>query len=280
MLLKDIFPQNAIDLGMLKKVGLKGIVYAYFRSKEKSLYKLSDYIGCMSQANVNYILKNNPDIAPEIVEVCPNSIEPVIIEKDECEIKYIRNKYNIPIDKTIFIYGGNLGKPQGIDFLIKCIRANEDNDKSFFLIVGSGTEYGKLREYFNNEIPKNAKMLKQLPRNEYEILANTCDVGLIFLDRRFTIPNFPSRMLSYMQASMPVLAATDVNTDIGKIIENGNFGYWCDSSDVTQFNQKVKQFFNTELRKQMGDNARKYLEEHYTTKHSYEIIMKHFEERI
>lgn len=57
------------------------------------------------------------------------------------------------------------------------------------------------------------------------MLANSCDVGLIFLDNRFTIPNFPSRLLSYMQASMPVLAATDVNTDIGKVIEEGKFGF-------------------------------------------------------
>ena len=60
------------------------------------------------------------------------------------------------------------------------------------------------------------------------VLANSCDVGLIFLDKRFTIPNFPSRLLSYMQASMPVLAATDVNTDIGKVIEEGESDIGCE----------------------------------------------------
>ena len=35
----------------------------------------------------------------------------------------IRKKYKLPIDKTIFIYGGNLGKPQGIDFLVKCLES-------------------------------------------------------------------------------------------------------------------------------------------------------------
>ena len=47
LLLKDIFPQNAVDMGMLSKNGLKGIIYKYFRKKEKWLYGISDYIGCM-----------------------------------------------------------------------------------------------------------------------------------------------------------------------------------------------------------------------------------------
>jgi glycosyltransferase involved in cell wall biosynthesis len=274
LLLKDIFPQNAVDLNMFSK---RSLIYWYFRNKEKKLYQISDYIGCMSAANVEYILKHNPTIPRDIVEVCPNSIEPLNLNIDNDKAREIRTKYNIPIGKTVFVYGGNLGKPQGIDFLIKCLRSNKDNEQIYFVIAGAGTEFNKLRNYFESEKPKNAQLFNQLPKNDYEKLANCCDVGLIFLDKRFTIPNFPSRLLSYMQASMPVLAATDVNTDIGKVIKEGNFGFWCESSDVNEFNKKAQQLCNSDLRKQMGINSRRYLEDHYTAKHSYEIIMKHFE---
>lgn len=276
LLLKDIFPQNAVDLGMFKTSGVKSLIYKSFRNKEERLYKISDYIGCMSNANVEFLLKHNPSIPNEIVEVCPNSIEPIDVDISQQEKKQIREKYNLPIDKTIFIYGGNLGKPQGIDFLIDCIRTNEENELSYFLIVGSGTEFRKLENYFDKENPKNAKLLSQLPKNDYEALANSCDVGLIFLDKRFTIPNFPSRLLSYMQASTPVLAATDINTDIGEVIENGNFGYWCESENLDEFNKFVIKLCNVDLRVGLGKNARKYLEDHYTVKHSYQIIMSHF----
>ncbi|MEH7461459.1 glycosyltransferase family 4 protein [Bacillus thuringiensis] len=275
LLLKDIFPQNAVDLGMIRKTGIKGPLYKYFKSKEKRLYKISDYIGCMSQANVDFLLQHNPEISPSIVEVCPNSIEPLTIEKDARKTKEVKSKYKIPLDKTVFIYGGNLGKPQGIDFLIECLKVNKANDQVYFIIAGSGTEFTKIKDFFDSGELTNAKLFNQLPKDDYEILANSCDVGLIFLDKRFTIPNFPSRLLSYMQAAMPVLAATDVNTDIGKVIEEGVFGFWCESSDVEQFNKKVQQLCNIELRKQMGINARKYLEDNYTAKHSYEIIMSH-----
>lgn len=273
LLLKDIFPQNAVDLNMFSK---KSILYKYFRKKEKRLYYHSDFIGCMSQANVDYILEHNPEIPKESVEVCPNSIEPVEFEKNENDVKRIRKKYNIPLDKTVFIYGGNLGKPQGIDFVIKCLRSNKDNKKVYFVIVGSGTEFRKLKKFFEEEEPANAQLLSHLPKDDSEMLANSCDVGLIFLDNRFTIPNFPSRLLSYMQVSMPVLAATDKSTDIGKVIEEGEFGFWCESNNVKEFNKKVGLLCDSKLREQMGKNARKYLERNYTVKHSYEIIMKHF----
>ena len=279
LLLKDIFPQNAVDLGMINKTGLKGVLYRYFRNKERKLYKISDYIGCMSEANVDYLLKHNPEISPETVEVCPNSIEPRTMEKDESLTQEVRNKYGIPLDRTVFVYGGNLGKPQGIDFLLECLKSNEKDVQAYFVIAGSGTEVPRLKNYFAAERPENAALLSQLSKDDYEALANSCDVGLIFLDQRFTIPNFPSRLLSYMQASMPVLAATDANTDLGKVIEKGLFGYWCESGNIQAFNNRVSQLCDIGLRKGMGVNARRYLECNYTAKHSYEIIMKHFEEK-
>lgn len=276
LLLKDIFPQNAIDIGLLKDRGLKKYIYRYFKNKERKLYEISDFIGCMSQANVDFILKNNEEISADKVEICPNSIEPINIKRNEEKFEEIKNKYDIPLDKTIFIYGGNLGKPQGIDFLIECLRANKSNDKAYFIIVGSGTESNKLKSYFDSQMPINAKIFGQLPKDEYEILANTCDVGLIFLDHRFTIPNFPSRLLSYMQASMPVIAATDTSTDMGEILENGEFGFWCESNDINAFNKNIEKLYDEKLRNDMGANARKYLEENYTARRSYEIIIKHF----
>ncbi|MEK4751958.1 glycosyltransferase family 4 protein [Priestia sp. FSL R5-0597] len=273
LLLKDIFPQNAVDLKMLSTTNP---IYKYFRRKETKLYKQSDFIGCMSQANVDFILKNNVDISNTKIEICPNSIEPIQLEKDATLIREIREKYNIPLDKTVFMYGGNLGKPQGIDFLIECLNAHKENEQVYFIIAGSGTEFNKLKNYFNKTNLENAQLFEQLPKNEYEILANSCDVGLIFLDRRFTIPNFPSRLLSYMQASMPVLAATDVNTDIGDTIQKGDFGKWSESGDIETFNSNITLLCSKNLREKMGENARTYLEKNYTTTHSYNIIMKHF----
>lgn len=232
LLLKDIFPQNAVDLDMMKKGGL---LHRYFRKKEKKLYALSDRIGCMSPANVEYLLKHNPEVSSEHVEVCPNSIEVQAVYLGDDEKVTLRRKYGLPLDKKVFVYGGNLGKPQGVPFIIECLKACSDIEEAFFFIIGSGTDYFRLEEYINKERPSHVKLLSSIPKEEYDRMIASCDVGLIFLDHRFTIPNFPSRLLSYMQAGLPVLAATDPNTDIGKTIVDEGFGWWCESTDVGEY---------------------------------------------
>lgn len=272
LMLKDIFPQNAVDIGMLSKTGWKGILYRYFRDKEKKLYELSDYIGCMSQANVDYVLKFNPNIKPEKVGICPNSVEVIDRSAEEKERTDIRNKYDIPLDRKVFVYGGNLGKPQGIDFLIKCLRSQRDNGKVFFLIVGDGTEYEKIGNYIEEDQPENVRLMRRLPKEDYDTMVAACDVGMIFLDHRFTIPNFPSRLLSYMQAKIPILACTDVNTDIGCVIVNGGFGWWCESKDVDEFQQIIEKIIK-DYAENMKDIEYRYLMENYSVSKNYEIIM-------
>ena len=272
LLLKDIFPQNSVDLGMLAKDGIIGILYRYFRRKEKRLYSLSDYIGCMSPANVEYLLENNKEISPEKVEVCPNSVEPIDLSVSDETRRELRKKYNIPSDKCIFVYGGNLGKPQGIDFLIECLKAC-DQENAYFVIVGNGTEYPKVQAYVEQEKPESVKLLPFLPKEDYDKLIASCDVGLIFLDYRFTIPNFPSRLLPYMQAKLPVLVASDVNSDMGRIAEENQFGVWCRSDSVRDFTDKISLMLDND-RVGMGLKGYRYLLENYTVEVVCQIILK------
>lgn len=274
LMLKDIFPQNAIDINIMSKHGIKGLIYRYFRLKERGLYKISDRIGCMSQANVDYVLKHNPEINPEKVEICPNSIEVSELKKiSEEERISIREKYGIPLDKKVFVYGGNLGRPQGIPFIIQCLKTQENNPDAFFLIVGSGTEYAKLESYIKSANPENIKLMNRLPKEDYDLLVNSCDVGMIFLHHKFTIPNFPSRALGYMQSALPIFACTDPNTDIGKVIVDGGFGWWCESNDTKQFASVIKEIAGSDTEK-MGIKGREYLLQNYTSENCYNIIMK------
>ena len=273
LLLKDIFPQNAVDLGMMRKTGFKALLYRYFRRKEKKLYAVSDRIGCMSQANVDYVLTQNPEIASDRVEVCPNSMETQAFSLTDDERNAMRAKYGIPLDKTVFVYGGNLGKPQGIPFVIECLKTQERNERAFFLIVGDGTEYGKLASYISETKPQNVKLMQRLDRDDYDRMIAACDVGMIFLDHRFTIPNFPSRLLGYMQAGLPVLACTDPNTDLGQVIAEGGFGWWRESNDAKQFDSCVAEILESDL-EPMKQRGLDYLRRHYTTERSYRIIMR------
>lgn len=273
LMLKDIFPQNAVDLDILKTTGISSFIYKYFRKKEKKLYALSDKIGCMSKPNVDYVIKNNHSISKSKLEICPNCIEVIDKSVNGSIRNEIRKKYNIPLDKKVFVYGGNLGKPQGIPFLIKCLNSQRNNDKVYFLVVGDGTEYQLLEQYYQKSKQYNFKLMKRLPKEDYDTLVAACDVGMLFLDYRFTIPNFPSRLLSYMQAKLPVIACTDSNTDVGSVVKEGSFGWKCLSNSINEFDNVITQAIYSDL-DQMGDNAMAYLKGNYSQKNAYDVIVK------
>lgn len=268
LLLKDIFPQNAIDMKMLKE---NGFLHKIFIKKEKKLYRISDFIGCMSQANVEFLLRNNPELDPGKVEVNPNSIEPVEIKYSEEENIEIRKKYSLPLNKKIFVYGGNLGKPQGLDFLIETI-AQCNHPNAFFLVVGDGTEFSRLKNWFDINNPSNAMLLQRLPKDDYIKMLAACDVGLIFLDKNFSIPNFPSRLLSYLEMRKPVITATDKNTDIGDIVQEAGCGYKVLSGDSQTMQERIHALAEKESLADKGDRAWELLQKEYLVHRSYGII--------
>ena len=275
LLLKDIFPQNAVDLGMMTKSGLKGLLYKMFRSKEEELYRISDYIGCMSPANVKYVLAHNPEVPAEKVEVAPNSYDaPSRAPMSAEEVIGIRSKYGLPADKPVFIYGGNMGKPQGIPFLVECMKAVKDRSDCHFVVVGDGTEYPKLEAFVNDYKPKAVSLFRSLPKSDYDKLASSCDVGLIFLDYRFTIPNYPSRLLPYLMEKKPILAVTDPNCDTGALAEENGYGLYCPSNSVEKFVESVDKLLSSD-RKQMGKNGYQFFLDNYTSEHTYQAIVKH-----
>lgn len=270
LLLKDIFPQNAVDLSMMKK---KGFLHKYFKKKEIELYRISDKIGCMSPANVDYILKHNPALSSKL-EVNPNSIE--ITEVDPINIIEVRKKYEIPFDKVVFVYGGNLGKPQGIDFLKVIIEAsNSKIPDAFFLIIGNGTEYKQMLNWFEKHKPTNAKLIDFLPKKEYDNLVKCSDVGMILLSPKFSIPNFPSRLLTYLEFGLPVFSATDTNTDLPDIIKKNGFGNCAISGELDSTLEIINRLTeNKDLRFVMGKNSLDFLKKNYDVSISYNKIIK------
>ena len=275
LLLKDIFPQNAVDMGMLSKKGVKSVLYRMFRKKEEELYRISDFIGCMSPANVDYVIEHNPMVSNRKVEIAPNSLELLPDNQSvKDDVDSIRQKYGLPTDKPIFIYGGNLGVPQGIPFLMKCLETNADRDDCHFVVVGSGTYYQQLADWYKERKPRAVTVMKGLPKEDYDRLVQACQVGLIFLDYRFSIPNYPSRLLSYLEYKMPIIACTDPNSDVGSLAEANGYGYYCPSNDVDAFTHAVNRMLDSDI-KAMGKKGYAFQKANYMVQHTYDAIMKH-----
>lgn len=262
LMLKDIFPQNSLDLQMLSRSGIKGLAYRMFRRKEQKLYEISDHIGCMSPGNLRYLLEHETDIPREKIGLCPNAIKIHDEMLSSEETATLRRKYGLPTDRKILLYGGNVGKPQGVDFILRCLKQLKERQDVCVLVVGSGTEYPRLERYRSEQQQENLILMKEIGPAEFDHLTACCDIGLVFLDHRFTIPNFPSRILSYLQAGIPLLTATDPVTDLRQIVTENGFGLCCDSIDEKAFVATMDQLLSSDL-SAMGRKGRAFLEQEY-----------------
>ena len=275
LMLKDIFPQNAVDIGMMKK---NGLLYKFFLRKEKQLYDSASVIGCMSEANKKYILEHNAFIDPNKVELFPNTkkLTDNYIPKEYT----MRQQYSIPKDACVFLFGGNMGKPQYVDLLCDAMVEYKDDKSVFFLFVGRGTERHKLEKTIKDYDINNALLLENLPRDMYEQITKECDVGLIVLHPDFTIPNYPSRILSYLEYAKPVLAATDKATDIKEFIEEIDCGEWTCSGDLSSFVEKIRKMANSNHLPERGMKGRKYIENNLSVSHSVVLLETHFNKEL
>lgn len=264
LLLKDIFPQNAVDLKMFPK---KSPLYTLFRNKEKKLYKYSDLIGCMSPANVRYVLVNNPWEKKDKVHVSPNCIVP---KKSEA-VKTSQTEHT----GLNLIYGGNLGKPQGISFIIECCKVIEKYNDVTFTIIGSGTEYSKLENAVKEYNLKNTKLLPFMPKPEYVKYMENQDLGMVFLDNSFTIPNFPSRILDYLDNGLPIFACTDIVSDVRQEICDEGAGFWSQSNDIKSFEEIIQKLISDKsILSPMKEKACQLLEKKYNAEMEAKNICK------
>jgi hypothetical protein len=225
---------------------------------------------------VNYILEHHPYLSSEKLEVNPNSIDLKWLNDSKPSSIEFKKLWGINSNALICIYGGNLGKPQGIHFLIKILQHYKNDIRLFFFIIGNGTEFNKINLWFESSNIKNARLINQLPKKEFDKVAQYCDAGLILLDRRFTIPNFPSRLLTYLENKMAVWAATDLNTDIGKVVAQNDFGFWVTNEDLSNFILEVEKELNDkDLNAERGKRGFTFLKENYSVLNSYNSIIKH-----
>ena len=76
----------------------------------------------MSPGNVRYLLEHEKDIPREKIGLCPNAIKIHDETLSNHEKAALRCQYGLPVDQTILLYGGNVGKPPGVDYILRCLR--------------------------------------------------------------------------------------------------------------------------------------------------------------
>ena len=156
LILRDIFPQWAVDNNLIKE---NSLVHWYFNFFEKINYKSADKIGVMSKSNLEFFKSKN--INSSKFEVLYNWSQIVEVQKAE---NNFRNKLNLK-NKIVLFYGGNIGYAQQMINLINLAKKFKKNSSVHFLFVGQGDEVELLLKEVSNNKLKNITYLPPVNQN-------------------------------------------------------------------------------------------------------------------
>jgi glycosyltransferase involved in cell wall biosynthesis len=269
LILRDIFPQNAVDLGFMKKDSL---IHKIFKVKETGLYETADQIGCMSQANIDFV-KDNHNVPDHKLHVLRNW---QYLNTDEhIEIDTIREKYNL-VNKFVVVFGGNMGKPQQLENVLELAHRSKQNSEIVFVLLGEGVMMDRIKSEIITKNIKNINVHGSIPKLEYQSLIRASDVGLISLHENFTIPNIPSKALDYWNIGIPILGSLDKATDFGEILNETQTGLWAYSGEHKKlYENLMKLYKNNNLRVAMSENGRSYFQKYLTPETAYNTILEY-----
>lgn len=266
--LHDFFPQNAVDLGILKNNAL----IKFFEDMERAAYKNSDSIVVPSNEHKRF-LEEKRGIAPNKINVVPHWID-LKPFKEAIRNGNFRKKYKLE-DKFIFLFAGVLGPSQGLDLIIRLAERLKTNNEIHFLFVGDGTEKEKLVKMVENKNLSNVSFEEWVSKEEYPNLLKDVDVGIISLTSLNTTPAVPAKLIGYMAASLPVIGFLHKESEGHLIINESGCGISTDYDDEEAAFEAVLSIYTEKNKlKNYGLNGLKYAEKNFTP----EIVAEKWEE--
>jgi glycosyltransferase involved in cell wall biosynthesis len=250
LILRDLFPQWAIDQGLIKE-GSK--IEKYFRYFEKKNYDTADTIGLMSQKNLEYF--NDSMKLNSKTEVLYNwaANTPVKIGKNYKEQLGVD-------DKIVYFYGGNIGLAQDMMNIVRLAKNMKDEKKAHFVLVGNGDEVKLVRDSIKKENITNMTLLPSVNQNEFKKMLLDFDVGLFTLHKNHSTHNFPGKLLGYMVQKLPILGSINKGNDLKEIVESANAGLITINGEDNVLYQNAVKLLEDIYRKKMGENANRLLE--------------------
>lgn len=257
LILWDFFPYYLLDLNLLKSK----LFFQILKILENRSYLIYKKIGCMTKRNKEFLLMNYKGIDPLKLKIIP--IWAKISSRKEYSRSQTREILGYKKEDIIFVYGGAHSIVQELDNIINLAKKLLSYERIKFIFIGKGTDKERLKKIVNDQKIVNIKFLDYIPREKYEEIIASFDIGIVSLSSKLTVPSFPSKSLDYLKVGLPIIASIDKFTDYGNILENEiKGGYASIAGDEKSLLQNaLKLVFDEEDRNKKGENGRRYYEQ-------------------
>ena len=163
----------------------------------------------------------------------------------------------------IAVFGGTLSKGRGTEDIIEAGRiAESQGSKVLFLIVGSGPIEQDVRDASKGLHTVN--VMSALPRQEYQLLLQACDCGIIATERDTGMPTFPSKTMDYFRSGVPIVASVEASTDYGDFLKAHHAGFHVPAGEPAALLNAIEKLGNDPaLRNELVENGRRLMVNHF-----------------
>ncbi len=268
LILRDIFPQWAIDQGLIRRGSL---IEKYFKYFEKINYDAANTIGLMSQKNLEWF--ENYFNAPinKRLEVLYNWAAdiPVLSTGKYREMLGLSGK-------VVYFYGGNMGHAQDMMNIMRLATAMQDEETAHFVLVGAGDEFELVQEVILRKKLNNVTLLPSVPQNEFKEMLSEFDVGLFTLHKDHITHNFPGKLLAYMVQGLPILGSVNPGNDLKETVEKSGAGLVSISGDDETFYKNAKELMDENFRTMAGKNSKKLLQTTFSVEAASKQILSSY----
>ena len=223
--IQDLFPQNAIDLNILRsKLQIK-----FFQALERYAYRTSDVVTVHSEGNRAMLLDQHPTLEPK-VKLLHNWVD---VEHHENESVFVdfKQKWGIT-QKHIAVFAGVMGPSQYLDLILEIAERMQDQADLLFLMVGDGKEKGRLQALAKEMGLNNVRFEGFISREVYPDLLRACSIGLVCLSPQNKTPVVPGKILGHMASGLPVAAFVHTASDAHSLIQDAKCGVSANSADL------------------------------------------------
>jgi len=225
---QDLFPQNAVDLGVLNDPTL----IRMFEWIETASYRCADILTCHSEGNIEW-LRNHPAMRDrsDDVRLVYNWVDVNAYQEAEPD-PTIRSRLGLD-DRFVFFFGGVMGFGQDLDTVIEGARRLKDRSEISFLLVGDGVERERLEKRATGL--DNVVFHPFISQDEYIRWLRIMDAGMVTLRSDMKTPVVPSKILGFMAAGIPFVAMLNHESDGRGITLEAGCGKLTDPGDPEAF---------------------------------------------
>lgn len=221
--IQDLQPDGAAGLGMLNQSPLLRALYLL----ERFAYAKAAAVSAITPGMVRMIREKG--VPAGKAWLFPNWIRE---KKREASPKgQFRSVQGYRSDEFLAVYSGNLGRKQGIDGIIEAARIlaaeaepAESGARVRIIIVGAGAERAALEKRIASLRLPNLRLLPLLSDSDYAAMLNDVDVGLVTQAAGAGHFCFPSKLLSLLNAGVPVVTSADAGSELAQVVADGQFG--------------------------------------------------------